>query len=59
MFFEPQWYRMLPASVKPISKKVINKIESFRKGLSMFPEQGIFMGIMTSPWAVKRIQKYS
>ncbi|OIO73904.1 MAG: hypothetical protein AUJ85_06900 [Elusimicrobia bacterium CG1_02_37_114] len=64
MFFKPQWYKMLTDSVKPISEDVIEKVEEFRKksegALSTEKtHEMIFMGIMVSMWAVKRIQKYT
>ena len=57
MLFKPQWYMMLPDDVKPIDENVIKKIEDFRKKYGA-PDKMIFMGIMVSKWAVKRIQKY-
>lgn len=57
MLFKPQWYKMLPDSVKPIDKRKIEKIEDFRKRLGV-PDEAIFMGIMVTRWAVKKIHKY-
>lgn len=64
MFLKPQWYSMLPDSVKPISEEVIEKVEEFRKKSELFlgvekTHEMIFMGIMVSKWAVRRIQKYT
>jgi hypothetical protein len=57
LFFKPQWYELLPISVKPILGDVIKRVEGFRKEHG-FTDEIIFMGIMSSRWAVKRIQKY-
>lgn len=57
LFFKPQWYKLLPDSVKPIDKRKIKKIEDFRKRYR-FTDEVMFMGIMVSRWAVKRIQKF-
>lgn len=64
MFFKPQWYRNLPDSVKPIDDKKINKIEDFRIKSEAYlgkdkSQEMIFIGIMVSKWAVKRIQQYT
>ena len=59
MFSIPQWYKMLPNSVKPIDKKTIEKVEIFRNKYPEFTHERMFMAIMVSPWAVKRIQKYT
>ena len=58
MLFQPNWYKMLPDSVKPMSTKQIKAVETFRKkyGGNDLPT---FMGIITSPWAVARIQQHS
>lgn len=60
---EPEWYRNLPETVKPIKKEIIDEIELFREKQgsilsSIQSHQMIFMGIMTSRWAVKKIQKW-
>ncbi|MCK4401794.1 hypothetical protein KAW08_05785 [bacterium] len=57
MFFKPLWYKMLPSSVKPINDNVIEKIKDFRKGYKLTNIM-IVMGITTSRWAVRRIQKF-
>lgn len=57
LFFKPQWYKLLPISIKPIEGEVIKRVEDFRKEHG-FTDEIIFMGIMSSRWAVKRIQKY-
>lgn len=61
MFFKPRWYKMLPDSVKPINEDVIKRIKEFHKEIKEFQpglsDEMIWMGIMTSRWAVKRIQK--
>lgn len=59
MFFKPQWYEMLPDSVKPIDKKTIERVEIFRNKNPGFTHERMFMAIMVSSWAVKRIQKYT
>lgn len=70
MFFKPKWYRMLPDSVKPIDDAIINKMTELIntiKELQKFSgitdglggiDEVLSMRIMTTRWAVKRIQKF-
>ncbi len=58
LFFKPQWYKLLPDSVKPMDKGIIDRVEYFRKNHE-FPHEAIFIGIIVSRWAVKRIQYYT
>jgi hypothetical protein len=59
MFSKPQWYKMLPNSVKPIDEQTIERVEIFRNKYPGFTHERMFMAIMVSRWAVKRIQKYT
>ena len=59
MFAEPQWYKALPDSVKPIDKEIIERVDSFRNKYPGFIHERMFMAIMVSPWAVKKVQKYT
>jgi hypothetical protein len=58
MFIKPKWYSMLPESLKPIDDETIRLIEEYRNR-KILPDEAIFTAIITTRWAVGRIQKYT
>lgn len=53
-----RWYSMLPESVKPLSGKAIRDVEYFQEKNNL-PDAMLLQAIMTTRWAVMRIQKYT
>ena len=55
MLLQPKWYKELPTTVKPLDVDVIQKVRIWKQK-NFFDDNAITMAIMTSRWAVRRIQ---
>lgn len=58
MISELEWYIKLPDHLKPKNDDVIRNIENFRKE-NYLTDELMFMAIVTTKWAVGRIQQYT